>query len=209
MNADAHDSTARTDSPAQSRGLRTVLATIPPGWFAWAPDDIEGARQRALEFATDEERAALMAAVATFQKIVEDEVPGTTIAALWIPDLSGPLLATAAVRILASEGPERWDLETTLAFVRSQTSVGRGMKLLDVATTPTCTPLGDAVLQVLDMSKRFRRRVTREWAWFILPRGTNDIVAFQVQSDHLGAFEQLGDIAAEIAHSLTVEFEPS
>ena len=209
MNADAKSSTARTDLSAQLRGLQGVLATFPPGWFAWAPDDIEGTRQRAGEFAADDTRAALMAAVATFEKILENEVPGTVIAALWIPDLSGPLLATAAVRILASDGPERWDLETTLEFVRSQASVGRGMKMLDVATTPTRTPLGDAVLQVLDMSRRFRRRVTREWAWFILPPGTSDIVAFQVQSDHLGAFEQLGDIATEVVHSLTVEFEPS
>ena len=193
----------------QVRGLHTVLCTLPAGWFAWAPDDVESARHRACELATDDTPAALLAAVATFQKIVEDEIPGTAIAALWIPDLSGPLLATAAVRILSSEGPERWDLETTVEFVRSQVSVGRGMRLLDVATTSTRTPLGDAVIQVLDTSRRFSRRVIREWAWFILPRGTNDIVALQVQSDDLGAFESLGDVTAEIAHSLTVEFEPS
>ncbi|MCC2314208.1 hypothetical protein [Cellulomonas xiejunii] len=192
------------------RRIHSLTWRPPDDWLSWSLDAVVEARTDAATLADGRTLDALMAAVAEFQTIVTQEVPGTAAAALWVPDpQTREPLATAALRV-TSPGPEgRWDLEETLDFARSTVRVPTGVKLLDVAALPTTTPAGDAVIQIVDSRPRFGRRVNREWVWFILPPSTQETLLLQVQCDLVRFFDEVSDLTAEIADTVAVELEPA
>lgn len=179
-------------------------------WLCWRPDDPRGARTSAAALADGPRLDALLAAVAEFDAVIAQEVPGTAGAALWVPDpATREPCATAALRLTSPDAVGRWSIDRTLEFARSQVTVPRGSQVLDVVAVPTSTPVGEAVLQIVDSRRRRSRRVTREWAWYILPPGTDETLLLQVQSDLVSLFAQIGDLAAEVADSITVELGPA
>ena len=63
---------------------------------------------------------------------------------------------------------------------------------------------GEAVLQIVDTAPRFRRRLSREWAWFILPPGTDDTVMLHVESTEVQRFDEIADMTTAMANSVDV-----
>ncbi|WP_203674538.1 hypothetical protein [Cellulomonas phragmiteti] len=74
---------------------------------------------------------------------------------------------------------------------------------------PGSLTAGEAVLQIVDTARRFRRRICREWSWFILPPGTHDLVLVHVESSAVAHFDELADMSTDIANSVTVTLEPA
>ena len=76
-----------------------------------------------------------------------------------------------------------------------------------MAALPSQVAAGDAVLQIVDTAPRFRRRVSREWSWFILPPDTEDLVLVHVESSSIAHFDQLADMSTDIANAVEVTLE--
>lgn len=191
-----------------TRRIRSLAWEPPVDWLSWSPADLGEARNGASALADGPAVDGLMAAVTEFDRILTRQAPGTAGAALWVPDASNRApCATAALRVTAPDAERRWGVEELLSFAREGVTVPRGAKVLDVAALPTTTPCGDGVLQIVDTRRRISRRVSREWAWYLLPPGTEETVLLQVESDLVGLFGPVGDLAAEIAHTITVELE--
>ncbi len=180
---------------------------LPPDWVAWRLGMPEEAEAEARPLCADERTlAAVMAAVRRFEAIAAEEVPGTVASALWVPETSRRRpMAVAALRVLVppSQGP-RWDLEGTLQYARTSVHVPRGVRLLDVAALPSRVVAGESVLQIVDTAPRFRRRLSREWAWFILPPGTDRTVMVHVESTEVQHFDEIADMTTAIANSVDV-----
>ena len=56
----------------------------------------------------------------------------------------------------------------------------------------------------VDTSPRLRRRVSREWAWYILPPGTDRTVMVHVESSAVQHFDEIADMTTAIANSVAV-----
>lgn len=188
------------------RGIKTVTWGLPPEWVAWDHGNPEGARGEVLALGDDDHTvAAVMAAVHKFEAIGQSEISGTVAAALWVP---GPArrepLAAAALRLVGALPEGRWDLERLLEEARSRVDLPFGTRLLDVAAVPSRVVAGEAVLRIVDTSPRFRRRVSREWVWFILPEGTDLTVMCHVESSAVQHFDEIAEMTTAIANSVAV-----
>lgn len=96
------------------------------------------------------------------------------------------------------------EVEALLEFARTQVTSPRGTRVLDVAAAASHLAGGDAVLRIVDTSPRLRRRVNRQWTWFILPPGTDRTIVCQVESSAVAHFDELADMATDIANSVEV-----
>lgn len=188
------------------RGIESVTWGLPPEWVAWDHGDPEGAGGEVHALGEDEQGvAAVMAAVHRFEAIARSEIPGAVAAALWVPERARrEPLATAALRLAAPAAEGRWDLDRVLEEARSRVDLSFGTRLLDVAAVPSRVVAGEAVLQIVDTSPRFRRRVSREWVWFILPEGTDLTVLVHVESSAVQHFDELAEMTTGIANSVAV-----
>lgn len=189
------------------RRIDGVTWGLPPEWVAWRLGMPDEAEEEARALCADEHTsAAVAAAVRRFEAIAVAEVPGTVASALWVPELSRRRpTAVAALRVLGPPSTgTRWDLEGTLQHARTSVRVPRGVRLLDVAALPSRVVAGEAVLQIVDTAPRLRRRLTREWAWFILPPGTDRTVMVHVESTAVQHFDEVADMTTAIANSVVV-----
>lgn len=190
--------------------IRSLTWKPPDGWLSWSPDDLQGARSDAAALAEGHALDALIAAVIEFQTVLTQQAPGTAGAALWVPDpATREPWATAALRLTSPEPGGRRSVDEMLHFALTGVTVPRGAKVLDIAALPTSTPAGDAVIQIVDTRPRMSRRVTREWAWYIQPPGTDETLLLQAQTDLVGFFDQVADLTADIVHTIAVELEPA
>lgn len=189
--------------------ISTVSWGMPADWVDWPRGGVTHAAAKVSALDDDPTTtAAVMASVRAFESIIEREVLGTACAALWVP-VSGVRkpLATAVLRTAAPPPTGRMDVEALSAFVREGFSLPRGHRLLDVAVAPGRLSAGEAVLRIVDRAPRFTRRVTREWTWFILPPGTDRTVGCQFESSSVAHFDELAEIATDIANSVEVALE--
>lgn len=191
--------------------IASVAWGLPDDWLQWQHGDLSRAVDEVSALGEDSTTSeAVLAAIRTFEAIIASDVPGTTFAAIWTPvaGLRQPL-ASATLRIGAAPDAGRMDLQTLLDLVRERARAPRGMRVLDVAALPSRVTAGDAVLRVIDKAPRFRRQVSREWTWFIQPRGTDETVVCQVESTSIAHFDHIAEMTTAIAHSVTVTLEPA
>ena len=189
------------------RRVDEVTWARPPEWVAWRHGMTADAEVEARQLVSDERAFALiMAAVQQFESIAVTQIGGTVASALWVPEASHrEPMAAAALRVFGPPGEgRRWDVDGTLHYARTSPHVPRGVRLLDVAALPSRVAAGEAVLQIVDTAPRFRRRLSREWAWFILPPGTDDTVMLHVESTEVQRFDEIADMTTAMANSVDV-----
>lgn len=191
--------------------VRTVAWGFPDDWVQWFVSDVtEAADEIGTLRETSSVAAALLAAVEKYDTMVSTELPGTTAAALWVPGrgVRRPL-ASATLRVADEPESGRLDVEPLMEFVRERARGGRGERVLDVAAMPSRVIAGDAVLRIVDTSRLFSRQVNRRWTWFVLPPGTGATIACELESSAIAHFDELADMATDIANSVTVTLEPA
>lgn len=188
------------------RAVESVVWGLPPEWVSWPHGHPEAATSEVRALGDDDATvAAVTAAVAKFEAIARVEIPGTVAAALWVPGQARrEPLATAALRLAAPMPEGRWEVDRLLDVARTRVDLSRGTRLLDVAAVPSRVVAGEAVLQIVDTSPRFRRRVSREWAWYILPPGTDTTVLCHVESSAVQHFDEIAEMTTAIANSVVV-----
>lgn len=191
------------------REVATIGWTLPERWHGWAHGDPAAAAQSASGLADEASRARLAAAVRRFERLIDDELPGTSCAGMWVPEGSGGgPLASAVLRVFASTPASGSRVEAILERARSEITLPAGVRLLDVTALPGWVSAGDAVLQIVDTAPRFGRRISREWSWFILVPGTDDLLLVHVESSAIAHFDELADMATDIANSVVVTLGP-
>lgn len=188
--------------------ISTVSWALPHDWVRWkhgTPEQIH----RSVAALGDDDRttAAVTAAALKLEELTARQQPGTAFSAIWTPTpgFRKPM-ATAGllVAVPPPEGP--MNVERLLTYVRDA-ALSRGERVTDIAAAPGRVTAGDAVLRIVDTVSRFRRQLTREWTWFILPRGTDEMVACQVRADAVAHFDELADVSTDIANSVEVTLE--
>lgn len=189
--------------------IATVAWGLPPGWLHWTPGSPSEMTPEASALCQDPATTdAVMAAAREFDSILETELPGTAFAAIWAPAATGRRpLASATLRTAAPPATGRMEVEALLSFVRERVSPPRGTRVLDVAALPSRVVAGEAVLRIVDVAPRFRRQVSRQWTWFILPPGTDRTIACQVESSSIAHFDELADMATDIANTVEITVE--
>jgi len=188
--------------------LATVRWALPQDWLGWAHGDRADAERRSSLHGDDGVRRGVVAAVRSFEDMISTELPGTACAALWFPEPADPTPhASAVLRSFSLPRSDEPRLERVLERARADIPLPPGVRLLDVAALPSQVAAGDAVLQIVDTAPRFRRRVSREWSWFILPPDTEDLVLVHVESSSIAHFDQLADMSTDIANAVEVTLE--
>lgn len=193
----------------EDRDIAALTWGLPDGWVGWAPGDVMTDVVDVGVLANDPAATdAVLAAARAYNAIVSETYPGATFAAIWapVPGSRRPL-ASAVLRTVAAPSTGRMSVEALLDLVRNEVNAPRGVRILDVAAAPSKVAAGDAVLRVLDKSPRFRRQVTREWTWYILPPGTDRTIACQLESSSVAHFDELANMATDIAHGVEVTLE--
>jgi len=187
--------------------ISTLTWGFPEGWIVWSPGEAaECAEELARALTADRATVAGLAAVIRgMDREVREEMPGTSQVALWAPDpVRREPVAGAYLRTMAPTPDGRRSLEERLGLARTAVKVPRSMRLLDVAALPSRVVAGEAVLQIIDTSPRFSRRVTRDWIWHILPEGTADTVRCEFRCESVAHFDELADITTDVANSVVV-----
>lgn len=192
------------------REVARIGWSLPEQWHGWVhgtPPDFE---QRSLPLVDEVARTRLGAIVRDFERMIDDELPGTSCAGVWVPKGSnGVPLASAVLRVFVSAPVPGSRVEAVLERARSEITLPAGLRLLDAAAMPGSVTAGEAVLQIVDTAPRFRRRITREWSWFILPPGTDDLVLVHLESSAIAHFDELADMATDIANSVSITLGPA
>ena len=184
--------------------VATAEWSLPEHWWGWPHGDPSRPEPMSSPHGLgDHGRERVLAAVSKFDILIDRDLPGTSLAALWAPPHSnGEPVACAVLRVFASTPAVGPRVEAVLERARTEVTVPPGVRLLDVAALPGAVTAGDAVVQIVDTATRFRRRVTREWSWFILAPGTDDLVLVHVESSSVAHFDALADMATDIANSV-------
>lgn len=179
----------------------TVGWSLPDDWRGWAHGNLQNARG----MSADERLAA-----AAIEQIIDSDFPGTSHAAMWLPEgANGVSFATAVIRQFYADPVNGPRLDWILERTRANIPVPRGVRVLDVAAQRASVPAGEAVLQIVDTAPRFRRRVTREWSWFILPPQTDDFVMLHVDSTFVSHFDEIANMTTAIASAIEITLEPA
>lgn len=189
------------------RLIETLFWGFPEGWVVWAPGEAAEQAEALARTMHEDERvvAGLVAIIRGMDREVLAEMPGTSQVALWVPDpVRREPVAGAYLRTMAPTPDGRRDLEERLEIARTGVKAARGTRLLDVAALPSRVVAGEAVLQIIDTSPRFSRRVAREWVWYILPPGTEDTVLCEFRCESVAHFDELADITTDVANSVVV-----
>ena len=185
--------------------INGISWALPDDWVGWEVGDIPQATAHAAALGDDPRTTeAVVAAAREFDADVAEHMPGANLLALWtpVPGRREPL-ATATLRVGRAENPERMTMDELLEFARDP-FYPRGTRVVDLAAVPSSVTAGEAVLRIVDKLHRFRRTVAREWTWFILPTGTTDIVALQLESWWIAHFDELTDVSTDIADAVEV-----
>ncbi len=182
---------------------------LPDDWLAWHIGDLLAVATAVAALGDNADSVRAMAAAATeFDAFARAELPGTTCAAIWVPSACDRRPhASAALRIASVPASDRMSPDRLMAFVRDVPR-SRRTRTLDIAVARRRLEPGEGVLRIVDRAPRLTRRVSREWTWYILPTGTDDLIACQVESSSVAHFDALADMTTDIANSIEITLEP-
>lgn len=189
------------------REIGEISWGLPDDWVHWVHGRVDDVAAEIAALGEDTDTAAaVMAAAVAFEAHIASEIAGTSFAAMWVPTPGRrEPLASGTFRVATALPSGRMEACDLTQFVSEAARRAKGARVVDLSAAPTRVVAGDAVLRIVDRATRFRRQVTREWSWFILPPGTSETVVCQFESDAAAHFDEIADMTTDIANAVRVE----
>ena len=197
----------------------SVRCATPPGWVIWSVGDGAAAADRLTSSRDSPTAAALAAAVLSFDDETASHHDGALLAGLWQPDENAAPVASMRILLTAPTSP-RMTPEQLLAFAW-EPPPGDDVQVLDIAADPGHLAAGPAVAQIVRGVRRpartgnvlarlltgRTRQVVTQVVWYVLPPGTDQVVACRFETSNPYLLEELGVQTNAITDSLVVDLE--
>ncbi len=197
--------------------ISSVRCSTPPGWVIWPAGDGQAAADDLVATDAAPTSHALAAAVVSFDADTLAGHEGTMLAGLWRPDVVAAPMASMRILVTSPTSP-RMTPDELLAFAWEPPS---DAQVLDIAADPGHLAAGPAVAQIVRGVRRpdrsgglmarllsgSSRQVITHLTWYVLPSGTDQVVACRFETANPYLLEELGMQTNLITDSLVVDLE--
>lgn len=200
--------------------IASVRCAAPEGWVVWPVGDGTDTADLLTASNGTPVAQAMAAAVRAFDDDTLTGHPGTLLAGLWQQGDDGS--PVASMRILASSPSSPSMTPDGLLAFAWEPPVVDGLEILDVVADPGNLAAGPAVAQIVRGVRRpartsrnalarllggQARQVVTHITWYVLPPGTDQVVACRFETSNPWLLEELGLQTNAITDSLVVELE--